>query len=403
MKDLPLKGIRVADFGQILAMPFATQMLGWLGAEVILVESRERLTLRTWPPFAEAIPGVNRSGGFNTVNNNKLSCTLNLRSEEGQRLAHRLITISDVVVENYSIGTMEKLGLGYETVRQLRPDVIYVSLSAFGRTGPMKDSVGFHSAVNLFSGVAAATGYPGGKPRILGSMLPDLLSGSYCALATLEALYHRFKTGEGQYVEVAMSEVFTNLIPEAVMDYTLNGQEANRVGNRDKSKAPHNVYLCKGDQKWLAISIDSDSQWNAFCHVIGQPEWTDDPRFVDAASRWENQEALDSLIESWTKGKEPNEVMAALQEVGVPAASVLDSREVLEDSHLVERGFVTQVDHPETGRRPMGTLSWSMNGERPDNIRHAPLLGEDNHYVLGQLLDLPEDEIQRLMKAGVIA
>ena len=403
MNDKPLTGIRVADFGQIVAMPFTAQILGWLGAEVILVETQQRLTTRVWPPFAEAVPGVNRSGGFNSINNGKLGCTLNLGHPRGMELAKGLISISDIVAENYSTGTMERMGLGYDAVRRLRPDIIYLSLAAFGRTGPMKDLAGFHSVINLFSGLAAVTGHPGSHPRILGGIFPDGLSGCYCILAVLEALYHRSKTGEGQYIDVSMTEALATLLPEAIMDYTLNGREAERVGNQDKIKVPHNVYRCRGEQKWVAISVDGDDQWEALVVAMNQPELVNDGRFAGAAARRENQEALDSIIQSWTLDREPWQVTEGLQAAGVAAAPVLDSDEVLSDPHLNERGFVAWVDHPETGRRPMGTVSWSINGQRDSEYRPSPLLGEHNQYVFGELLNLPEDEVQGLIEAGVIA
>ena len=398
----PLKGIRVADFGQIVAMPFTAQVLAWLGAEVILVETQERLTTRVWPPFAESIPGVNRSGGFNTINNDKLGCTLNLRDPEGLELARSLVSISDVVAENFSTGTMERMGLGYEAVRQIRPDIVYVSLAAFGRTGPMKDLAGFHSVINLFSGLAAVTGHPGTHPRILGGIFPDPLSGCYCILAILEALYHRSKTGEGQYIDISMTEALSTLIPEAIMEYTLNGRDAERVGNRDKFKVPHNVYRCKGEQKWVAISVDGDADFAALGAVLGNAELAQDIRFATAADRRENQEALDNVIQSWTLEREPWEATETLQRAGVAAAPVLDSTEVLGDPHLTERGFIACVDHPETGRRPMGTLSWSINGQRRTHYRPAPLLGEHNNYVFCQLLDLSGGDLQRLTETGVI-
>ena len=255
---LPLQGVRVADFGQIIAAPFAAQLLGWLGAEVVLVETEERMTTRVWPPFADGQPGINRSGGFNLVNANKLSCTLNLRDARGLELAKGLIAVSDIVMENFSSGAMERMGLGYETVRAIRPDVIYVSLGAFGRTGPFKDLTGFHSVVNLFSGLAAVTGHPGTHPRIMGGLFPDAFSGCYCVLAILEALYHRARTGEGQYIEVSMTEALAGLIPEAVMEYSMTGREQELVGNRHPEKAPHNVFRCLGDEKWVAISVESN-------------------------------------------------------------------------------------------------------------------------------------------------
>ena len=402
MNDQPLKGIRVADFGQIVAMPFTSQVLAWLGAEGILVETQQRLTTRVWPPFAEGVPGVNRSGGFNSINNDKLGCTLNLRDPDGLELARRLISISDIVAENYSTGTMERMGLGYDAVRRIRPDIIYLSLAAFGRTGPMKDLAGFHSVINLFSGLAAVTGHPGAHPRILGGIFPDAFSGCYCILAVLEALYHRSKTGEGQYIDIAMTEALATLIPEAVMDYTLNGREEERVGNRDKVKVPHDVYRCKGEQKWVAISVDGDAQWAALGTAVGHPELVQMPVLLQPPTGGENQVVLDRIIELWTLDREPWEATEALQAAGVAAAPVMDSAEVLRDPHLTERGFVAWVDHPETGRRPIGTVSWSINGQRRTEYRPAPRLGEHNHYVFCQLLDVPEEELERLTDAGVI-
>ena len=185
-----------------------------------------------------------------------------------------------------------------------------------------------------------------------------------------------------------MTEVLATLLPEAIMDYTLSGTEPERVGNRHKSKAPHDVFKCKGVQKWVAISVDQDDQWEELCAVMGHPEWKQDPRFDQASNRWEHQQELTPLIESWTSEREPAEVMKLLQEVGVAAAPVLDSGEVLADPHLRERGFVSMVEHPETGLRPMGTVSWSIDGERPKDFRPAPTLGEHNKFVFVDSLGL---------------
>ena len=399
----PLAGVRVLDFGQLIAVPFATQVLGWLGAEIILVENARHLTNRAIPPFAHGAPGVNRAGGFNLLNGNKRSVTLDLSKPEGLALARELLAISDIVVENFSAGTADKLGVGYEAARALRPDVVYLSVAAFGRSGPLRDFTGFHSVVNLFSGLAAATGYPGGHPRILGGFFPDFLSGSYCVLALLEALHHRANTGEGQQVEVSMTEALTTLIPEAVAEYSLSGREAERVGNRDKGKAPHNVYRCRGDQQWVAISVTGEGQWRALCEAVGHPEWTASPRFSVEATRWENQEALDEMIGAWTKGLERDEAAAALQRAGVPSASVLSSKELLYDPHLVERGFVASVEHPEVGPRLMGITGWMIDGARTIELAPAPLLGEHNRYVVAELLDRTAQELERLRRDGVLS
>ena len=398
----PLQGIRIADFGQIIAIPYTAQMLAWLGAEVILIETERRLTTRIWPPFAEAEPGVNRSGGFNLVNSSKMSCTLNLREPEGVDLAKQIISVSDVVLENYSSGTMERMGLGYQEVRSLRPDVIYLSLGAFGRTGPMNDLVGFHSVINLFSGLASVTGHKGSHPRIMGGLFPDAFSGCYCVLALLEALYHRAKTGEGQYIEVAMTEALATILPEAVMEYALDGTEPERVGNRHREKAPHNVFRCQGEENWVAISVDGDSQFQALAQAAGSPGWVDDPRFATSEARLGHQDELDPLIENWTKGLQAPDVVVRLQAVGVPAGPVLDSAQVLADPHMIDRGFVQSPDHPEVGPRPMGAFAWGVDGGRPGVARSAPLLGEHNRKVIQELLQVPDHEFKRLMEQGVI-
>ena len=399
---LPLEGIRIADFGQIIAVPYTAQMLAWMGAEVILIETEDRLTTRVWPPFAEAEPGVNRSGGFNLVNSSKMSCTLNLRDPEGVALAKQIIAVSDVLVENYSSGTMERMGLGYEAVQALRPDVVYLSLGAFGRTGPMKDLVGFHSVINLFSGLASVTGHKGSHPRIMGGLFPDAFSGCYCVLALLEALYHRANTGEGQYIEVAMTEVLATILPEAVMEYTLDGTEPERVGNRHPEKVPHNVFRCLGDENWVAISVEDDAQFRALAQVAGIPKWAEDPRFSTTEARLSHQDELEPLIEQWTLGCQVEDVVEKLQAAGVPAGPVLDSAQVLADPHMVQRGYVQSPDHPIVGPRPMGAFSWTVDGGQPAIPRSAPLFGEHNKKVIQELLQVPGEEFERLMQNGVI-
>ena len=402
MTALPLRGVRVADFGQIIAIPHTAQMLAWLGAEVILIETEQRFTTRIWPPFAEAEPGINRSGGFNLVNSSKMSCTLNLREPEGVELAKRIISVSDVVLENYSTGAMERMGLGYKEVREIRPDVIYLSLGAFGRTGPMKDLVGFHSVINLFSGLASVTGHKGSHPRIMGGLFPDAFSGSYCLLALLEALHHRGKTGEGQHIEVAMTEALATILPEAVMEYTLDGLELERVGNDHKDKAPHNVYRCQGDDNWVAISVENDTQFQALAQAAHNPGWANDPRFATAEARLNHRDELDLLVQQWTKELQVQDVVERLQGAGVPAGPVLDSAQVLSDPHMVERGFVQAPDHPEVGPRPMGAFAWNIDGGQTGDFRGAPLFGEHNRKVLQDLLQVPNDEFKRLTENGVI-
>ena len=399
---LPLQGIRVADFGQVIAAPVTAQMLGWLGAEVILVETESRFTTRVWPPFADGEFGIDRSGGFNLVNNNKLSCSLDLRDPGALELAKGIIGVSDVLVENYATGVLDRLGLGYDEVKRLRPDIVYMSLGAFGRSGSFKDLTGFHSVINLFSGLAAVTGYPGSHPRIMGGLIPDAFAGCYCVLAVLEALYHRSRTGEGQFIEVSMTEALTGMIPEAVMEYSLTGQEQQKTGNRDGRKAPHNVFRCLGEEKWVAISVETDEQFRALAHASSNAGWDNDPRFDTSAARLENQDALEELIRLWTAGLEVGEVVAALQAVGVPSAPVSDSAEVLADTHLLERGFVTPLEHPVAGTRPVLSIPWATDGRRVDGLRPAPTFGQHNQWVLKELLQVSDGEYERLVSSRAI-
>ena len=397
----PLEGVRVLDLGQLIAVPYATQVLGWLGAEVILVENPNLQPVRTLPPFADGIRGVNRSGGFNLLNTSKRSLVLDLNDVEGRGLARRLALISDVVVENFATGVVEKLGLDYDSLRRPRPDIVYLSVAAFGRSGPLKDFAGFHSVVNLFSGVAAVTGYPGGHPRILGGFPPDFIGGSYSLLAILQALHHRARTGQGQRIEVSMTEAFATLIPEAAADHSLHGIEPERVGNRDRAKAPHGIYRCAGEQRWVAISVADGEGWRALCAVAGQPEWADDPSFRTMPDRQANVAALDALIEAWTAGQDAADVARALQAAGVAATEVMSARDLLADEHLRERGFLSTVRHPETGDRAMGTTAWRIDGRRPDGLTPAPGLGEHTSYALRDLLALSEADVKRLEERGV--
>ena len=403
MNPLPLQGIRVADFGQVIAAPVTAQMLGWLGAEVILVETESRFTTRVWPPFADGEFGINNSGGFNLVNNNKLSCSLDLRHPDAVKLAKGIISVSDVLVENYATGVMDHLGLGYGEVKKLRPDIVYMSLAAFGRSGAFKDLTGFHSVINLFSGLAEITGYPGSHPRIMGGLIPDAFAGCYGVLAVLEALYHRSRTGEGQFVEVSMTEALTGMIPEAVMRYSLAGQEQERTGNRDGRNAPHNVFRCLGEEKWAAISVETDAQFRALAQAAGSPGWFDDPRFATAHDRLQNQDALESLVQQWTADLQAADVVATLQAAGVPAAPVSDSAEVLADPHLLERGFVVPLEHPVAGTRPVTTLPWAADGRRADGLRPAPAFGQHNQWVLKELLQVSDEEYERLVSSGAVA
>jgi crotonobetainyl-CoA:carnitine CoA-transferase CaiB-like acyl-CoA transferase len=402
LRPQALKGVRILDLGQVILLPFATRWLAWMGAEVILVESGTRPVQRVTPPFAYGRRGLNTGARFNTLNFNKTGCTLNLKSTKGRDLVRRLVARSDAVVENFSSGTMQRLGLGYEELRRVNPSLVYLSASAFGQTGEWRDLSGFHSAVNAFSGLADITGYEGGPPRLLGAVLPDTIGGMYIALALLVALYNRRRTGEGCYVDFSMLEGLLSVMPQPIIDYTLNGREPRRAGNRDAAKAPHGIYRCNGDDRWVAISVTSQDEWAALCNQAGRRDWLADPRFADELTRAAHGRELDEVLEAWTRQHAANEVTRLLQQAGIAAGPALDVAELLADPHLRARDFVVEVDHPEAGPRMTVGLPWKLGNVADRKYTHAPLLGEHNRYVFGELLGLSDDEIQDLINEKVI-
>ncbi len=400
---LALRGVRVLDLGQFIAVPFCTQWLAWMGAEVIIVESRRHLTSRMSPPFAAGAEGdPNASGYFNLLYGAKKSCTIDMKTARGRDLVRRLAAVSDVMIDNFSTGVLEKLGLGYDVIRQVKPDIVMISCAAFGRSGPMKDAKGFHSAVNLFSGVADVTGYLGGHPRILGGVLPDPLGGSACVFAILAALYYRRRTGQGQYIDLAMYEVMMSGIPEAIIDYTMNGRKPARIGNRDRVKVPHGIYRCREIDTWIAISVSTDREWQALCEATGHPEWSRDPRFADVLARHAHQDVLDAAIETWTRERSEEEATVTLQRAHVAAGPVLRPDQLLGDVQLRHRGAVVENDHPKGGLHRQLGVPWRMDSVGVE-YRRAPLLGEHTYEVLTEILGVSDAEYAALEADGVLS
>jgi crotonobetainyl-CoA:carnitine CoA-transferase CaiB-like acyl-CoA transferase len=399
---LPLSGVRVLDLGQFIAIPFCTLWLAWMGAEVISVESRRRMTSRTAPPFAPGETGnPDASGYYNLLYSGKKSVTVDMTTRAGRELVLGLAGRVDVMVDNYSSGVLDKLGLAYGTVSAINPRIIALSCGAFGRTGPLKGARGLHSAVNLFSGVADVTGYPDGAPRILGGFLPDPLAGTYAAFALMSALLHRERTGRGQFIDLAMYESMVTLIPEAILDLSLNGRDPVRMGNRDRIEAPHGIYRCRDDDTWIAISTHTEDDWHALCRAAGHTDWRHDPRFADAAARRANVDALDRTVGAWTKTMAVRHATELLQAHGVAAGPVLRTDELLDDEQLQSLGVVIETEHPVAGVRRQLGLPWRM-ATGGAAYRRAPLLGEHTREVLTTLLGLSDSEYARLEKEEVL-
>ncbi len=403
-RNKPLDGIRVIDFGWILSVPYAGGWLGSLGAEVIRVESNTRLEpgRSALAGGADGITGVNRSGVWNCLNHSKRGVTINIRHPEGQRLVKELAAVSDVVIANFSKGVLNRLGLGYEDLRRIRPDIIMLNGSTMGDYGPDSDVTGFGPNVCSYAGQPSLSGYPGGQPQNLGGNWPDYLVGTMMVHSVLSALWHRRKTGEGQSIEVAMTEAITAMLPEAFLDYTINGRVAERIGNRDPHMAPHNVYRCDGDDSWVAIAVRDNDEWGALCRLMGRDELAGDARFADLSARKRNEDALDAIVSGWTATRDPNDIAHLLQSHGIPAGPVMDVIALMADDHFRERGNIVEMDHTEVGPREVAGLPIRFGDIPRPAYYTAPLLGEHNRAVVGDLLGNDGEEVERLEEGKAV-
>ena len=399
--SLPLKGIRVVDFGQYIAIPYCAKWLAALGADVIQIESRENpADFRNSPPFAAQTPGMNRAGAYNTLSMGKRAIPINLRTEEGRDVARRLCSSADIVLENFSTGLMERWGLGYQDIAPLNPNVIYTSVAAFGRSGPLKDYSGLHSIINAFCGLADVTGYTGGHRRLLGSYFPDVVSATYATMATLTALHDRKRTGRGHHVDVAMTEALMTLITEPMVARATGSYTLSRDGSHHPLHAPHNIFPAAGDDQWIAVTARTDTEWAGLCSVIDG--LANDARFATPESRKQNEAALDEIIAAWTASRDKYEMAEQLAAAGVSAAPILDPLEVVEHPHQQARDFFATIDHPEAGPRRTAKVPWQVNGEYAGELRRAPMLNEHTDAILTEILGINQEETNELVAADAL-
>jgi len=326
-----LQGIRILDFSWVLAGPYATRLLADFGAEVIKVQ----------PLLPEAEDKFSR-GYYNTWNRNKLGITLNLQKTEGIEIARKLVKICDAVVENFSPRVMENWGLDYHGLKTIKPDIILLSMSVMGHTGPWRDYVGFGPTVQAFSGITYLTSYPNQPPSGLGYSYSDHIAGLRAGLALLGALEYRRRTGNGQHIDLSQTEAMSSLLADAILDYTHKGKEAKPAGNSSDRAAPYGVYPCLGENRWCAISVLTDPEWEGFKRASGNPPWTGEDRFATLADRLKNVESLDSLVQGWTREHPAEEVMALLQKEGVPAGIVQNAADLARDPQLSARSFFVE-------------------------------------------------------------
>lgn len=402
MNDELLKGVRVLDFGAFMAGPVAALMLGFMGAEVIKVESLSKYDgARLFVTGVGRPPADPKYGDqfFNASNNTKKSLTLDLKTKKGKELLYELVEHVDIVIENMSPGTMKKLGADFETLSKYNPNIIYISSSACGQFGPQRDNVGYAANFSNRVGVGHLTGYKDEFPSTLvGSM--DLRSASMATYAMLTALIYRERTGEGQYVDLASQEAIAAQLGDVYLDCIINGSSPTRDGNHRLGYAPYNAYPCNEPDSWVTIGIATEEEWISLCNVIGDPNLTEDQKFKDYNSRRENQYILDNIISSWTKNYNRYEITEMLQAVGVAAAPALKAKDILEDPHIIARESFSWMDHPTLKQDFLALPPWKFSKTPVSVKRHAPMLGEHNVEILKTILNKTDHEINELKISG---
>lgn len=422
-----LEGVRILDLSQVAIGPYATLLLASLGAEVIKVESHRRADvtrgavkpvtqsqLQQYPDHEPGERPYNRTAYFNQRNRGKQGITVDFATEAGKDLLKQLLPKCDVLIENFRASVLDRQGLGWDVLRQIHPTLVYLKLSSQGATGPERDYGSLGSTLEQTGGIASITGYIGGQPLMTNETYPDPIAAILGVGALIAGLRRARQTGEGQFIDLSQREVSAAILGEAMLDYALNGRVAGPIGNRDPSMAPHGVYPCRDDRatpgseqkpdRWIAIAVQNDAQWQGLCRAMGNPEWSCDPRFATVTERWRRQDEIDACLSVWTQEQDHLELTHLLQAHGVPAGAVLDGAELLADPQLAARGWWDRVTPTEVGRPyPFVGMPWRMSGSPYLPLPPAPCLGEHNEAIFRGLLGLDAETYAAHVASGVIS
>ncbi len=399
-----LEGIRFADLTWAGAGPFSTKLFSDFGAEVIKIESRSRPDpVRVGGPFKDGKAGIDRSGYFASRNTRKKSLCMNMKNDESREIIFDLIRRSDVVSNNFGPGAMERLGLGYEDVKAIKPDIIYLSMPMYGEDGPLANLTGVGMTISAVSGLMWQTGYAGEAPLGPGTHFPDHAANPYhAAFAVMAALRHRRATGRGMKIDLAQVESTINCMGLSFLEYAMTGEERPRVGNRSPHHAPHGIFRCAGEDDWCAVAVTSDAQWLAFCEVVGSQALSSDRSLDTAAGRLAAVDRIEAELSKWTAALPAEDVMRRLQARGVPAGVVAHSKHLMErDAQLASRGYWQTLDHPEIGPSRFTSPPYRLDGERIELVR-PPLIGEHTEAVLSGILGYSPDRIAELRTKGAL-
>ncbi len=394
--DKPLKGIRILDLGHVLAMPTCTMQLADLGAEVIKIE-RPGIgdDSRYFGPFKNK-----ESAYFISINRNKKSITLDLKKDQGKKIFKDLVKISDVVTENHRPNTMQKLGLGYETLKAINPQIIYASICGFGHKTVYPGRPGYDVIAQATGGIMAITGQVDGPPTRVGSSIGDIFSGSFATIGILAALRVKEKTGLGQQVDIAMMDAVVSVLENAVVRYTVTGEIPQRTGSAHPSIAPFDVF--EAQDGWFVIGVGNDMLWERFCKAINKTDLLNDSRFTTNPKRSENYEELKPIITEWSKEKTVEETLNILLNAGVPVGEVNTIDKIVDDPNIKLREMIVEVEHPLAGKVKItdNPIKLSLT---PGKVEKAsPLLGQHTEEILKELLNLSKEDIKSLKKEGVV-
>jgi benzylsuccinate CoA-transferase BbsF subunit len=404
MSQQALDGITVVEFAAFAAGPCIGKYMANFGAFVVRVESASRPDgfRAHYPPFKDNKKGVNRSGVFAFNNDSVCSVGVNLKAPGGMDVATRLAAKADVVIENFTPGTMKKLGLGYDALSKLNPGLIMLSTCNMGQTGPRAQHPGFGSQLTSLSGFTNLAGEPGGTPVIVYGPYIDYVAVGFGYVAILAALEHRRRTGQGQYIDLAQYENGIHFLAPAILQQQLLGTSPSRDGNRHEFAAPHNAYPCEGNDAWCVISVFDDAEWQRLVNAMGRPGWAASLRFATQLSRKQNEAELDALVSEWTRTKPSAELMTLLQRAGVHAAKVNNMADLFADPQLGHRRFWRTVNHKEVGVHHAEMPAFDLSLTPAADPQPDPCLCEHTEMVLKKLLGLSEQEIETLEAQGAI-
>jgi len=407
--SLPLAGMRVLDLSYVFAVPYMAGMLSDLGAEVIKIEAPHKLDQtrgRAFGPYLDNDPAQdpwNRSGIFYVVNRGKKSLAMDLSRPEGQEIFRELVAKSDIVLDNFTPRVMRKWGLNYDELKKINSSLIMLSNTGYGSSGPWASFPSQGTTLEATMGITFYTGYRGDKPWKVGQSYPDFIACWSGLNGLWAAIAHKQKTGEGQWIDVGMYQLGVALIPEPLLQKQLDDTEPERIGNEHPEYVPSNLYQTQGNDQWLALTVQTDAQWTALTELMQQSALAQDPRFSSAANRRIHRKIVNTLVATWCRTLEGEELFVQLQSLGIAAGRVLNSRDLLQNPHLTHRKFYESVQHPEPiGERPIIGRPYKLRFRDAHIKKSGPRFGEDNDSILGEILGKTPSQIAALKASNVV-